>query len=189
MRKLRSFMFITLNGYLEGPGSDIRWHRHGVEESAYSAEQLKTGSVLLFGRVTYDVMVQYRPTPMAMQNDPVVARGMNAAEKLVFSRTLRKVTWNNSRLLHDNIEDEIRAMKRSPGKDLTILGSGSIVTQFTDWGLIDEYQIMLDPVALGTGTTIFSGIREKLDLTLTMSRTFRSGVVLLSYEPLRAKPS
>lgn len=189
MRRLGSFTFITLNGCFEGPKGDISWHRHGSEEAEYAAEQMKTGSVLLFGRVTYAMMAQYWPTPMAMQNSPDVARGMNAAEKLVFSRTLRETTWSNSRILRDNIVEEVRAIKQSPGRDLTILGSGSIVKLFTEHGLIDEYYIMLDPVAIGAGTMLFSGIGEKLDLRLKMTRTFTSGVILLHYEPLRQKSS
>lgn len=184
MRKLNAFNFITLNGYFEGAKGDISWHRHGVEENAYAAEGLKSESTLLFGRVTYGMMASYWPTPIAIENDPIVAEGMNNAEKIVFSRTLKKVEWNNTRLVKDNIAKEIKKMKQMPGKDMTLLGSGTIVTQFAEQGLIDEYQFMVDPVALGDGTPIFKNIKLKLDLKLTATRTFKSGVVLLCYQPM-----
>ncbi|MBI1805500.1 MAG: dihydrofolate reductase [Ignavibacteria bacterium] len=187
MRTLTVFNFITLDGYFKGPNGDISWHRHGAEENEYAAEGLKSESTLLFGRVTYEMMANYWPTPNAIKNDPIVAEGMNNADKIVFSRTLKKVEWNNTRLLKDNIVEEIKKMKSAsggPGKDMTLLGSGSIVTQFAEQGLIDEYQFMVDPVAIGNGTPIFKDIKHKLDLKLTMTRTFKSGVVLLCYQPM-----
>ncbi len=183
MRKLTAFNFVTLNGYYKGPRGDISWHRHGAEENEFAAENLKSGNTLLFGRVTYEMMAGYWPTPVAIKNDPIVAAGMNAAEKIVFSRTLKKAEWNNTRLVKDNIVEEIKKMKQQSGKDMTLLGSGSIVTQFAEQGLIDEYQIMVDPVVLGNGTPMFKGIKRKLDLKLIRTRTFKSGVVLLCYQP------
>jgi dihydrofolate reductase len=184
MRKLIVFNFLTLNGYFEGPNRDISWHRHGGEENEYAAEGLKSGNMLLFGRVTYQMMASYWPTPIAIKNDPIVAEGMNKADKIVFSRTLNNVEWNNTRLVKDNIAEEIRKMKQMPGKDMTVLGSGSIVTQFAEHNLIDEYQIMVDPVVLGDGTPIFKDIKHKVNLKLTTTRAFKSGVVLLCYQPM-----
>jgi dihydrofolate reductase len=185
MGKLTIFNFVTLNGFFKGPDEDISWHRHGQEENEYAAEMLQTGDgILLFGRVTYEQMASYWPTPEAIKNSPAVAKRMNNASKIVFSRSLKKADWSNTRLVNDNMVEEVKKMKQLPGKDMAVLGSGSIVTQFADQGLIDEYQIMLDPVALGDGTPIFKGIRQKLDLKLTKSRTFKSGVVLLCYQPM-----
>jgi dihydrofolate reductase len=184
MRKVNVFNFITLNGCYKGPKGDISWHRHGAEENEYATDSLSSESTLLFGRVTYQMMASYWPTPIAIKNDPIAAEGMNNSDKIVFSRTLKNVEWNNTRLVKDNIAEEIRKMKQMPGKDMTILGSGSIVTQFAEQGLIDEYQIMVDPVVIGDGTPIFKDIKHKLDLKLTMTRTFKSGVVLLCYQPM-----
>jgi dihydrofolate reductase len=184
MRKLAVFNFVTLNGYFQGPTGDISWHRHGQEESEYAAEGLKSGSTLLFGRVTYEQMASFWPTPDAIKNAKVVAEGMNKADKIVFSRTLKKAEWNNTRLVKDNMVEEIKRLKQMPGKDLTVLGSGSILTQLAEAGLIDEYQLMIDPILLGDGTPIFKNLRHKLDLKLTATRTFNSGVVLLNYQPL-----
>jgi dihydrofolate reductase len=112
---------------------------------------------------------------------PVVAAGMNNSDKIVFSRTLKKAAWNNTSLIKGNLEEEIKKLKQLPGKDLTILGSGSIVTQLAVAGLIDEYQFMVDPVALGEGTSLFQGMRGLLNLKLSSARTFESGAVVLSY--------
>lgn len=184
MRKLIVFNFITLNGYFKGPNKDISWHRHGAEENEYGADMLKSGNTLLFGRVTYELMASYWQSPDAINNDPVVAERMNKADKIVFSKTLEKADWNNTKLMKDNIVEEIKKMKQTSGKDMALLGSGSILTQFADHGLIDEYQIMVDPVALGDGTPILKGIKHPLNLKLITSRIFKSGVVLLCYQPM-----
>lgn len=185
MGKLTAFNFITMNGYFKGPNEDIRWHRHGEEENEYANEGLQSGSTLLFGRVTYEMMASFWPTPMAKETAKATAEGMNKAEKIVFSRTLKKAEWNNTRIVKDNMLEEVKKLKQVPGKDMTLLGSGSIITQLAEQGLIDEYLVMVDPVALGDGTPILKGIRKKLDLQLINTRTFKSGVVLLCYQPVK----
>ena len=184
MRKITVFNFVTLNGYFKGPEGDISWHKHGAEENEYAVEGLKSESILLFGRVTYEMMASYWPTPMALENNPIVAEGMNRAEKIVFSRTLEKAGWNNTRLVKDNMVEEVKKMKQMPGKDMTLLGSGSIATQLAEHSLIDEYQIMVDPIVIGEGTPIFKDIKRQLELKLTITKTFKSGVVLLCYQPM-----
>lgn len=109
---------------------------------------------------------------------------MNKAEKIVFSNTHKTAEWNNTTIMKGDIVEQIISIKSREGKDLAILRSGSIVTQFSDAGLIDTYQIMIDPVALGGGTTLFEGLNQKLDLKLVDSRVFNSGVVLLIYEKM-----
>lgn len=183
MGKLIAYSFITLNGFYKGPNEDISWHVHGAEENEFACSMLQSRNTLLFGRVTYDVMAGYWPTPHAVVNDPVLAAGMNAAEKIVFSRTLNKVAWNNTRLVKDNICKEIRSLKEAPGKDMTLLGSGNVLAQLAEQNLIDEYQIMVDPIVLADGTQLFENIRQKVKLRLTMSKVFQSGVVLLCYQP------
>jgi dihydrofolate reductase len=184
MRKLVIFNFTTLNGYFAGPGGDLSWHRHGEEESKFASESVGQGGVLLFGRITFEHMVSYWPTPQAMQQMPAVAEGMNKAEKIVFSRTMKKTDWQNTRIISEDVVDAVRQLKQMPGKDMCVLGSGSIITQLADAGLIDQYQFMVDPVALGDGTPTFRGLPRKLDLKLISTRAFKSGVVLLSYQPL-----
>jgi dihydrofolate reductase len=129
-------------------------------------------------------MAGYWPTPYAIKNDPIVAERMNNLPKVVFSRTLDKASWNNTKLIKGDMAAEMRKMKKEPGKDMAILGSGSIVSQLAQEGLIDEYQIAVNPVVLGQGRTMFDGIKEKLTLKLTKTRTFGNGNVLLCYEPM-----
>ena len=138
---------------------------------------------MAFGRKTYDLMASYWPTPMAAKNNPGVAEAMNKLPKLVFSRTLDKADWSNTKLVKGDLASEVRKLKQAPGKDLVILGSGTIVSQLSEARLIDEYQIVLVPVALGAGRTLFEGQKSKLDLKLTKTRTFGNGNVVLSYEP------
>jgi len=138
---------------------------------------------LVFGRVTYELMAGYWPTPIADQHDPVVAASMNSMSKVVFSRTLDQASWSNTRLVKGDLVSEIRKMKDEPGPGMAILGSGSIVSQLALEHVIDEYQMVVDPVALGKGRTMFEGIQEKLNLKLTKTRTFQNGKVYLCFEP------
>ena len=184
MRKLNVFNFVTLNGFFEGPNHDISWHRHGGEENKYSDDSLQAENILLFGRKTYEMMYSFWPTPMAAEMFPETSKGMNKSEKIVFSNSLKKAEWNNTKVIGGNIVEEMRRLKKTKGKDMTILGSGSIVSLFAEAGLIDNFEIMIDPIVIGNGTPIFNGIQNKLDLKLTDTRTFKTGVVLLSYKPL-----
>jgi len=183
MRKLLVFNLVTLDGYFEGPNRDISWHNVDVEFNEYAVDMLNSVDTLLFGRVTYELMAGFWPTPDAIKNDPIVAERMNSLPKIVFSRTLGKVEWNNTRLLKNNVEEEIKKMKKQPGKDMALLGSGSITTEFAQRGLVDEYRIMVNPVVLGNGNPLFKGIKNRLHLKLMKTRTFRNGNVLLYYQP------
>lgn len=186
MPKLIVFNHVTLDGYFVGGNGNFSWARSGNDDAEYSefvAENARGGGELLFGRVTYGLMASYWPTPMADKHDPVVAAGMNSMPKVVFSRTLDQALWSNTRLVKADIVSEIRKMKDEPGPGMAILGSGSIVAQLALEQVIDEYQMMVDPVALGKGRTMFEGIQEQLTLKLTKSRTFNNEKVLLCYEP------
>ena len=187
MRKLAAFTQVTLDGYFAGTGGDISWahkDKQDAEWNAFVEDNVQGGGTLLFGRITYELMASYWPTPLAIQNDPVVAVRMNQLPKVVFSRTLATASWKNTKLVHDSIAAEVRKMKKEPGTDMAILGSGSIVSQLAQEGLIDEFQIVVNPVVLGTGKTIFNGVKEKLALKLIKTRTFANGNVLLCYEPV-----
>lgn len=184
MGKLSVFNFITLNGFYKGLNEDISWHRHGVEESDFATEGAKSQSTLIFGRVTYEMMAGFWPSAEALKNIPAVAEGMNKSEKIVFSRTLESADWNNTQVIRENLIDEIKKLKQIPDKNMTILGSGSIVSQLAEHGLIDDYQLMIDPVIIGVGTPLFTGISNKIDLKLISTKTFKSGFILLLYQPM-----
>ena len=127
-------------------------------------------------------MKSYWPTPEAMKNDPVVAEKMNSLPKVVFSRTLDKADWNNTTLVKGDLATHVRKMKEEPGEDMVIMGSGSIVSQLTQKGLIDEYQVVVVPVVLGDGKTMFDGVKEKVPLELKKTRSFDNGRVFMRYE-------
>ena len=114
----------------------------------------------------------------------MVAEGMNQLPKVVFSRTLDKASWNNTKLVKDRMPEAVRKMKSEPGKDMVIMGSGSIVSQLADEGLIDEFHVVVSPIVLGKGRTMFEGVTKRLNLKRTRSRTFENGNVLLCYEPV-----
>ena len=185
MRKLVVFNQVTLDGYIADAHGDMSWaHKDDAEWNAFAAENASAGGVLLFGRITYHLMAGFWPTPAALENAPAVAEAMNRMQKVVFSRTLKKASWQNTTLVKGDIAAAVRRMKHEPGPGMAILGSGSIVSQLTQAGLIDEYQIVVNPVVLGQGKTMFEGIKEKVTLKLTKTRAFGNGNVLLCYEPM-----
>jgi dihydrofolate reductase len=187
MRKLIVFNHVTLDGYFVSASGDMRWAATGNDDPEYAAfvaENASQGGEMLFGRVTYQMMASYWPTPIADQHNPAVAKGMNSMAKVVFSKTLNEATWNNTRLLKGDLVAEVRKLKEEDGPGMAIMGSGSIVAQLAQENLIDEYQMMIDPVALGAGRSMFDGIREMLTLKLAKSRTFNNGKVFLCYEPV-----
>ncbi len=184
MRRLVVFNHVSLDGYFVDASGDMSWvHKQDAEWTAFTAENATGGGALVFGRITYDMMAGFWPTPQAMQTMPIVAERMNQMPKVVFSRTLADPAWKNTTVVKDNIVAEMGRMKTKSGPSMTILGSGSIVSQFAQEGLIDEYQIVVNPIVLGQGRTLFDGIQKRLLLKLTKSRTFANGNILLSYRP------
>jgi len=189
MRKISAFVFMTLNGYYKGIDDDTSWHLHGEEGTSYSEKQLNAGDILLFGRKTYEMMAGFWPTKMAAEFYPVVAEGMNNAEKIVLSNSLQEVKWLHTQLMSGDTIKRIKELKKTPGKNITILGSGEIISQFADAGLIDEYLFLIDPIAIGKGTSLFEKLKNKLELTLKDSQIFKkSGSVLLTYVAKTATP-
>jgi dihydrofolate reductase len=187
MRKIILFNMVTLDGFFEGPNQDISWHNVDAEFNEFAIEQLKSADGLVFGRVTYQLMASYWPAPSAIENDPVVAGLMNRLPKTVFSKTLAKADWNNTRVVKgaERVAEEIAKLKQQPGKDLLLFGSADLASTLTQLGLIDEYRIMVNPVVLGRGTPLFKAVKDKLRLKLVNARTFGNGNVLLSYQPDR----
>jgi dihydrofolate reductase len=185
MRKLVVFNMVSLDGFFVDSKGDMSWaHKHDAEWNTFVNENASGSGVLVFGRITYELMASYWPTPMALQNSPIVAKGMNDMPKIVFSRTLNKVSWNNTRLVKGDLTAEVRKLKQEPGPNMVILGSGSIVSQLAQQNLIDEYQVALRPIVLGQGRTMFEGVKDKLNLKLTKSRTFGNGTVFTCYQPI-----
>jgi dihydrofolate reductase len=182
MRKLIVFNQITLDGYFTDAKGDMSWARkQDPEWTAFTSENASGGGELLFGRVTYEMMSSFWPTPQAHALAPTVAQRMNQLPKVVFSRTLERADWNNTKLVQGNIEAEVQKLKAAPGQDLVLMGSGSVVSQLAQARLIDSYQIVISPTVLGRGRTLFAGVTEKFQLKLEKTRTFSNGNVVLWY--------
>jgi|SRR6185312_6731421 len=187
MRRLTVFEHLALDGYFVDALGDMRWAYRpepDAEWDAYVTGNASGDAVLVFGRVTYDLMQGYWPTPLALEQNPAVAKRMNALTKLVFSRTLDQAIWENTRLVKGDAVANMRKLKGERGEDMVILGSGSLVAQFAAAGLIDEYQLVVNPRALGAGRTLFQGLKKPLGLKLIKTRAFNNGNVVLNYEAL-----
>lgn len=183
MRKMFLFNMVTLDGFFEGPNQDISWHNVDEEFNEFAINQLREVDTLLFGRVTYQGMASYWPTEAAKRDDPVIAGLMNSLPKIVVSTSLDSLEWNNSKLIKENIQEEISKLKQEPGKEIAIFGSSDLAATLAEYGLIDEYRIIVNPVFLGDGTPLLKGIKDRLNLELLKARTFKSGNVLLYYAP------
>jgi dihydrofolate reductase len=185
MRKLIVFNHISLDGYFVDSNGNMSWAKAGPQDAEYDAfvaDNAGGGGVLVFGRITYEMMAGFWPTPAAIQSMPAVAEGMNSMPKVVFSRTLDQANWNNTKLVKSDLAAEIRKMKKESGEGMVIMGSGTIVSQLTEEGLIDEYHVVVNPVVLGKGRTMFDSVKEKRNLKLSKTRAFGNGKVVLSYE-------
>lgn len=181
------FETVSLDGYFTDARGDLSWAHGGDDDpewNAFVSNNASGGGALLFGRVTYEMMAAYWPTPLAAERMPVVAAGMNGMRKVVFSRTLKSVSWSNTRLVEGALAAEVRRMKTEPGADMTILGSGSIVAQLAQEGLIDRYQLVVAPVILGSGRSPFHGVMDRRRLRRTQTREFANGNVVSLYEPM-----
>ncbi len=187
MRRIIFQMLVSLDGYFEGPNKEIDWHVVDGDFNEYAVEMLNSVDTLLFGRVTYQLMASYWPTLSARTDDPVVAERMNNLPKIVFSRTLTKVEWQDTRLVGEDAVEEVAKLKRQPGKDMAIFGSSDLTVSLVPYNLVDEYRIFVNPVVLGGGKTLLHGLRERLDVHLIWSRVLKSGLILACYKPDRRK--
>jgi dihydrofolate reductase len=179
MRKVIVSNVASLEGFFEGPNKDtLDWVVVDAEFLEYAGNLLRTVDTLLFGRTTYQYMAAYWPFAPADE----VADKMNNLLKVVFSKTLKKVDWNNSRLVTGDIQEEVSKLKSQPGKDMVIFGSATLASFLLQAGLVDEYRVILQPVLLGKGSPLFMGITERIQLKLISAKAFGSGVVLLSYQ-------
>lgn len=189
MRKVIVFNLISLDGYFADSNGDIDWHVVDDEFNKAAVEMIKAYDTILFGRVTYQLFESYWPGAAkdlkTSKEDRIIADKINEMKKVVFSKTFKKVTWENSKLFKDNLEKEVRKLKKGKGKNIVIYGSGTIVQQLTNAGLIDEYRLMVNPVILGNGKPMFKDLHDSLKLKLLRTKTFKSGNVLLYYEPVK----
>lgn len=186
MRSLNVFNNVSLDGFISDARGDMSWaHQQDPEWLAFTNENVRGESAFLFGRVTYEMMASFWPTPAALQAMPEVAARMNGSQKVVCSRTLGQPAWQNTRLLEGDLVSGVRKLKQEPGPGLLIMGSASIVAQLSQARLIDGYQLVVHPLVLGAGKSLFAGLKEPLNLKLTQSRAFGNGRVVLWYDSAR----
>ncbi len=183
MRKLFTSNLVSLDGYLAGPDGDLSWHKVNDEFLNYAVDMLNSVDLFLFGRRTYDTMASYWSTDHAKTTDPVVAGKINGLDKIVFSRTMKTAEWENSTVFGEITEKNIKELKALPGKDIVILGSGTVVSALTELDLIDEHRFIISPVLLGSGTLQFTGNLVRKNFELTDMQKFKTGVVMLTYQP------
>lgn len=188
MRKIIVTMWVSLDGFISGPNNEMDWITkiYDEEMGQYEGNIVKTVDTLLLGRLTYQSFAGAWPhvpdSPTASEGEKEYARQLNAMRKIVISRTLDKAEWNNSRLVKDNVAEEVAKLKAEPGKDILIYGSASIVQLLTPLHLIDEYQLLIHPVVLGNGKPLFKDIRDRVNLKLINTKTNSAGVVFLTYQ-------
>jgi len=177
-------MHVSLDGRFADAAGDMSFAHHQATDGEwrrFMADNTAAGGVLMFGRVTYDLMSSWWPTPAAAKAMPEIARQMNAMPKLVASRTLSSALWSNTTLIKCDLIGTVRRMKAESGPDITILGSGSIVTQLAAAQLVDTIEVAVTPIALGAGKNFLAGLPLPLPLTLARTRVFDNGSVVLCY--------
>ncbi len=195
MRKIVVFNLISVDGFFAGENGDISWHQVDAEFDKFAVEQTASFGGIIFGHTTYKMFEEFWPKVAqtgnwpdgnpAGEDDKKIAHMIDDAWKFVYSKSRKEVTWKNTNLLHEIDPEEVRKWKEYDGRDLVIFGSGEIVQQFTNLGLIDEYRLLVNPIILGRGKPMFANIKEKLDLKLLSSREFKNGNVLLTYQPVK----
>ena len=186
------FMSTSLNGFFEGLNHDITWHHVDEEVKKFATDQLRETDTILFGRRTYQLFESFWPRAAddstTSKENLEIAHLINNMNKIVFSKTLSSVeekkNWKNVRLVSEVNPEEINYLKQQPGKNLSV-GGNNLAVSLVRYGLIDEFRIVVNPVALGKGTRLFHGMDEELNLRLAGTRIFKSGNVLLCYEPLK----
>ncbi|MCF0050408.1 dihydrofolate reductase family protein [Dyadobacter sp. LJ53] len=184
MRKIIAAINMTLDGFCDHTAvtADEETHQH-------YADLLNDASVILYGRITYQLMEYWRiivENPTGVKAEDEFALNMDKIPKIVFSRTLESVDWNGTELKRDINKEEILQLRQQTGKDIFV-GSPGLIAAFTNLGLIDEYQIAVHPVIAGSGLPLFKNIQEKVNLKLLKTKAFTCGAIILYYEPVRSK--
>jgi dihydrofolate reductase len=194
-RSVVAATFVTLDGYMVGPDEDISWVAVGFDpemQADLAESMISEFDLFLFGRVTYDIFAEYWPNavpydegddlrPSEGKEDPRIIRALNELPKLVLSKTLERPEWNNTRVIDDGLEDEIRRLKKEAGKSIGIQGSASIVQALERADLIDEYRLFVHPVLLGDGKPLFATGINRQDFELVRIKPYANGVVAMSY--------
>ena len=179
MRKVILSMMVSTDNFIEGTNKELDSFQDDDEVLKYFEDLLDSVDAIMYGRRSYELMLDYWPKATG-----TIADKMNKKSKIVFSKTLASVSWN-TRVIKDNIAEEITAMKQELGKDLVLYAGAEILSTFRKLNLVDEYRLVVYPVVLGNGTPLFKDVTNTIRLKLLNTRKFNSGVVLLTYQPMK----
>lgn len=190
MRKVISLMHMSLDGFVADANGEMDWIGYDNEIFQYAIDLAGEADAAIYGRVTYQMMEGYWPTvltnPESTPQELHHANWVENVHKIVFSKSLESVEWNNTTLINENIAEEMGKLKQQTGKDMMIFGSASITHTLAELGLIDEYRLTISPVVLGSGTPMFKDVKGMLKLKLLGSKTFDNvGVVALHYQVVK----
>lgn len=187
MAKVVVFEHLSTDGYFMDEDGDISWTKNDTDEqyNDFTSNNVKQGGILVFGRITYELMAAFWSSHVAFEHFPKIAPHMNNLPKVVFSKTMTETTWTNTHIIHQDLLGQMQKLKNEAKTDIVILGSGSIVTQLALTDVIDEYQFVYNPIILGSGRTLFDGVHENRYLKLLESRSFENGKVYIRYKALR----
>lgn len=178
MKRVITWNMVTLDGFFAAADGNLDWFVFEDELDRYVKETQPQADTMLFGRVTYQMMASYWTTA-----EGEIADFMNNQPKYVFSRTLDRADWNNTVLVKDDAVAAVKRLKQGGGKDIYVFGSADFSATLQRAGLIDEYRIGVNPVILGKGIPLFKETDARVKLRLVHSRTLKSGVVIMHYEP------
>jgi dihydrofolate reductase len=186
MRRLVVFMHTTLDGFVAGPNGEMDWIKVDSEIFEYAGQQTDMADTALYGRVTYQMMEAYWPTagdqPNATKHDIQHSNWYNSVTKVVVSKTLQQHNLLNTKIISDNIADEIKKIKEQPGKNILMFGSPSVAHVLIQHNLIDDYWLLVNPILLGEGIPLFTNTEARINLKLEKNNVFTSGVIVLHYE-------
>lgn len=183
MRTLASFIITSLDGFYEGPNGEFDWPIVDEEFNEFAIRQLDRAETIGFGRATYQHMAAYWPTEQAQVNDPAITSRMNTKPKLVFSTTLKDAAWSATTIAAGEAAEQVKAIKATEGGDLLVIGSAHLTASLAEAGALDELRIMVSPILIGQGRSLFENLKDRVSLALLGVRQFDSGNVLLTYRP------
>lgn len=192
MRKVIALVHLSLDGFAAGPNDELDWISYDDELEQYAHSMHELTDTVIWGRRTYEGMASFWLTvpgnPESRPSELAHAQWLDGATKIVVSRTLDHVAWNdtqNTVLIKDNVADEINKLKQQRGKDIWFLGSIALAQTFIQHDLIDEYRLNINPTVLGQGKRLFADDGRRIPLKLLESQTLKSGVITTRYEPVR----
>lgn len=185
MRKIISFMHISLDGFVAGPNGEMDWIKVDEEIFDYVGKRIGKGDTALYGRTTYEMMEGYWPTaadnPNASKHDIEHSKWYKEVHKIVLSKTMNGTDLPNTTIISDNLSDNINKIRQQEGEDILLFGSPTATHSLMQLGLIDGYWLFVNPVILGQGIPLFADIKEKINLDLLNTHQFANGVTELNY--------